>query len=127
MDYIARDASERNQRIGKMTILPSTFSGGRRYYQQNFQDSMTIVRKFGKPDLFVTFTCNPTWEEIIENIEPYHKKEHRADIVDRVFKMKLKALMDDLTEHHIFGVTIAHLHVIEFQKRGEFLPCLLFI
>ena len=25
---------------------------------------MSIVRKFGKPDLFITFTCHPKREEI---------------------------------------------------------------
>ncbi|GFT23434.1 hypothetical protein TNCV_2016911 [Trichonephila clavipes] len=27
---------------------------------------MTYVRAYGRPDLFVTFTCNPTWNEIKE-------------------------------------------------------------
>ena len=26
---------------------------------QQYQDAMALVRKYGKPDLFVTFTCNP--------------------------------------------------------------------
>jgi Helitron helicase-like domain at N-terminus len=25
---------------------------------------MTLVGKFGKPDLFITFTANPKWPEI---------------------------------------------------------------
>jgi ATP-dependent DNA helicase PIF1 len=25
---------------------------------------MALVRKFGKPDLFITMTSNPNWEEI---------------------------------------------------------------
>lgn len=29
-----------------------------------FQDAMGLVRKFGKPDLFITMTCNPKWTEI---------------------------------------------------------------
>ena len=28
------------------------------------QDAMTYVRKYGRPDLFITFTCNPSWPEI---------------------------------------------------------------
>lgn len=27
--------------------------------QQQYQDAMVVVRKFDKPGLFVTFTCNP--------------------------------------------------------------------
>ena len=118
MDFISKDATERQVRIGRVVILPSNFPGGRRYYQQNYQDSMTIVRKFGRPDLFVTFTCNPGWDEVLHSIERYHLKEHRPDIIDRVFNIKLHALMEDLTKNHVFGVTVANLHVIEFQKRG---------
>jgi len=25
------------------------------------QDAMTYVRAYGRPDLFITFTCNLTW------------------------------------------------------------------
>lgn len=45
--------------VGHHVILPSIFSGGPRYMQQNYQDAMATVRKYGKPDLFITFTCNP--------------------------------------------------------------------
>ena len=32
--------------------------------------------------------------------------------------MKLDALLDDLNKNNCFGKVIAHLHVVEFQKRG---------
>ena len=38
--------------------------------QQLFQDSMAIVRYFGKPSFFITFTANPRWPEIVENLMP---------------------------------------------------------
>ena len=50
--------------IGKQIILPSSFIGGPRHMHQLYQDSMSIIREFGKPDLFITFTCNPKWQEI---------------------------------------------------------------
>ena len=31
-------------------------------------DVMAYVSEFGKPDLFITLTCNPYWEEITENL-----------------------------------------------------------
>ncbi|CAN0516246.1 unnamed protein product, partial [Scytosiphon promiscuus] len=37
--------------------------------QQQYQDAMVVVRKFGKPGLFVTFTCNPGWPEITEALK----------------------------------------------------------
>lgn len=44
---------------GKKIILPSSFIGSPRHMHQMYQDAMAIVRRFGKPDLFITFTCNP--------------------------------------------------------------------
>lgn len=45
--------------VGRRVVLASSFVGGPRYMVQQYQDAMAIVRKYGKPDLFVTFTCNP--------------------------------------------------------------------
>jgi hypothetical protein len=54
-------------KIGKRMILSSSFTGSIRYMQQLYQDSMAIVREFGKPDLFITVTCNPKWPELPMN------------------------------------------------------------
>ncbi|CAN0446585.1 unnamed protein product, partial [Scytosiphon promiscuus] len=35
------------------------FLGRPRYMVQQYQDVIAIVREYGKPDMFVTFTCNP--------------------------------------------------------------------
>ena len=84
----------------------------------NFQDAMAIVRKHKKPDLFITFTCNPNWKEIKDELRPGESPWMRKDLTVRVFQMKLKQLLNSLLEKHVLGVPIAHLHVIEFQKRG---------
>lgn len=55
-------------RIGKRIILPSSHIGSPRNMQGNYLDAMAIVRAFGKPDLFVTMTCNPKWEDITGNL-----------------------------------------------------------
>lgn len=49
---------------GRRIVLPSSFTGGPRFMHQLYHDSMAIVRKKGKPDLFITFTCNPNWDDI---------------------------------------------------------------
>lgn len=79
---------------------------------------MAIVCKYEKPDLFVTFTCNPSWSEIIENLKGNQKKEHRPDLIARIFKLKLDELLDDITKKHVFGIPCAWFYTIEFQKRG---------
>uniref|UniRef100_UPI00358E4945 uncharacterized protein n=1 Tax=Myxine glutinosa TaxID=7769 RepID=UPI00358E4945 len=53
------------QDMGQLVILPTTFTGGPRYMHEWTQDAMAYVRNYGRPDLFLTFTCNPKWEEII--------------------------------------------------------------
>ena len=41
-----------------MVLLPSSFSGSPQALKQNFIDSMTIVKKKGNLDLFITLSCN---------------------------------------------------------------------
>ena len=53
------------------------------------QDAMTYVRTYGRPDLFFTFTCNPKWTEIQQELKPKQMTHHRHDIVARVFRQKL--------------------------------------
>ncbi|CAL4067133.1 unnamed protein product, partial [Meganyctiphanes norvegica] len=60
MDAINNDTI---QDAGQLVILPSSFTGGPRYMHQRVQDAMTYVRHYGRPDLFITFTCNPKWQE----------------------------------------------------------------
>ena len=86
--------------------------------QQLYQDSMAIVRKFGKPDLFITMTCNPKWLEIRRELLPGQQACDRPDLTSRIFRAKLNSLMKDIMEKHIFGIVVAKIHVIEFQKRG---------
>lgn len=86
--------------------------------QQLYRDSMAIVLKYGKPDLFITFTCNPEWREIKERLFNCQKPWMRPDIIVDVFRLKLKRLIDDIRKKHVFGRSVARIHVIEFQKRG---------
>ncbi|XP_024319294.1 uncharacterized protein LOC100839430 [Brachypodium distachyon] len=105
---------------GQWVILPSSFTGGPRYLYQNYQDCIAICRKYGCPDLFITFTSNPAWPEIAEALAsfPGQQPSDRPDIVDRVFKMKLNHLMDDIKKKKFFGPINAVVYTIEFQKRG---------
>lgn len=104
--------------LGKRIILASSFIGGPRHMRQLYMDAMNIVRRFGKPDLFITFTCNAKWVEIQRELKDGQDARDRPDLVARVFNLKVKALMKDLTVNGVFGKVIGHIHVIEFQKRG---------
>ncbi len=84
---------------------------------QLYQDAMAKVRKFGKPDFFVTFTCNPKWKEIIDTLLPWQSAKDHPELVTRVFNLKLDALLKDIKDS-VLGNVIAKIWVIEFQKRG---------
>ena len=85
---------------------------------QLYQDAMTIVRIYGKPDLFITLICNPFWDDITSNLLPNQKVTDRPDLVVRVFKLKLRELLNDILKRHVLGRLLAHVYTIEFQKRS---------
>ena len=58
-DFVASEAHDPNVTPGRVFVLPSTFIGGPRHMDELYMDAMAICRRFGSPDLFVTFTCNP--------------------------------------------------------------------
>ncbi|AQK90645.1 putative replication protein [Zea mays] len=91
--------------VGARVIVPASFTGGRRYHVMNYQDAMAICRVYGPPDLFVTFTCNPKWKEIVDALrfEPGQQPCDRSDIVVRVFHMKVDEFIADIRENKIFG------------------------
>jgi hypothetical protein len=78
---------------------------------------MVRVCKFGKPDLFVTFTCNPKWKEITNAFLSRQTAKDRPKLVTCVFNLKLNALLKDIKDG-VLGDVIAKIWVIEFQKRG---------
>eukprot|EP00116_Pleurobrachia_bachei_P000295 sb/3460557/ len=123
---------------GVPTVLPSSFTGGKRWMQQQYQDSMAMTAKFSKPDLFITFTCNPKHPDITKNLgnegiqvqnddgttSTVHRvssktpltASDRPDIVAATFNLHLKEFHEDLKV--AFGEQQAASGVIEFQKRG---------
>jgi hypothetical protein len=79
---------------------------------------MVIYKWAGCPDAFVTFTYNPQWLEIKRALPVRQQPQDRPDLVTRVFKIKLKELINDIHKNHIQGRTIAGIYVVEFQKHG---------
>ena len=105
-------------RIGKRVVLPSSYVGGDRFMQQLYQDSIAIVRHFGKPSLFITFTANPKWVEIANELLPSQSASDRPDLVARVFNLKVRDLLHQIRHKEIFGSWLGWVWTIEYQKRG---------
>lgn len=117
-DAVINDGNVNPSELGKLIILPATFTGSPRHMHEYAQDALTYVRAYGRPDLFITFTCNPMWDEITELLLNGQSSSDRHDLSARVFKQKLKSLMDLITKHHVFGETRCWMYSVEWQKRG---------
>nr|GEW41475.1 hypothetical protein [Tanacetum cinerariifolium] len=81
--------------LGKRIILPRTFTGSQRYMMHTIR-----IRVYDNPDLFITFTSNPKWLEILEMLAyfPGQKPHDRPEIGTTIFKIKLTELLNDLTK-----------------------------
>ena len=116
-DAIEKGLTESNQ-VGKKTLLPSSHTGCKRYAIQNYHDGIAICRVYGPPDLFITFTCNPKWQKIVNTLRNGEQPSDRPDIIVRIFHMKLQEMIQDIWSGQLFGPTLAILYSIEFQKGG---------
>ena len=99
-------------------ILPSSFVGSSKWYHMLYLDALTLPSRFHAPDLFITFTCNRKWPEIVNALPSKSQWVNHPDIIARVFWLKLKALMADIVEHQVFGRVEAYVWRIEWQARG---------
>ena len=115
-DALSVDGNTSN--VGKMVILPSSHTGSPRYLHEYVQDAMCYVRNYGKPDLFITYTCNPQWSEIAAELMPGQVPHDRHDLLARVFNQKVKKLMNLIKKGKVFGSLRCYMYSVEWQKRG---------
>ncbi|RCV11597.1 hypothetical protein SETIT_2G199000v2 [Setaria italica] len=90
-------------KAGKWIVLSKNVLGSDRDVHARFMDATALVARYGRPDYFVTMTCNPYWPEIMEQL---------------VYHAKLLDLHDFLINKGHFGKVAAWAHVAEFQKWG---------
>ncbi|CAG8726587.1 25174_t:CDS:10, partial [Cetraspora pellucida] len=93
----ARDSITTMSNVGQHVILPSIL---------------------GKPNLFITITCNPQWPEITNALLLGQTSQDRPDLIACVFNLKLKTLFKVILKEEILGKIITYIYTIEFQKRG---------
>ncbi|VDP21599.1 unnamed protein product [Heligmosomoides polygyrus] len=103
---------------GRRIIPAAIFTGGPRHMIAQYQDAMSNVSNYGKPDIFLTFTCSSNWREIQNNLAGGQSASNRPDLVTLVFNLKLKALCHELLPKNVLGEVVAYIYVAEFQKRG---------
>ncbi|XP_057718201.1 uncharacterized protein LOC130932800 [Arachis stenosperma] len=105
------------ENVGRRTILPSSFVGSRRDMTQRYEDGMAIVLKEGKPDIFLTMTCNPSWSEIASELSPTQTPQDCPDLTTRIFRAKFEQLKQDVITKGVLGKVKSYIYVTEFQKR----------
>ncbi|GJW41681.1 DNA helicase, partial [Tanacetum coccineum] len=98
-----------NDGFGCGLKLPQSFTGGPRYMYSHYLDALAICRVHENPLYFITFTCNVKWPEITNYMVqfPFLTTTDRADIVDRVFEMKIHQFVNYLRDAQPFGKVMA--------------------
>lgn len=131
-EYFEKIADEKlKMSLGMIVTIPSTMPGSSKYQRELM---ITVSNKLGHPDLFITFTGNPKWPEIVRACEKLHC--NWADIpeyVNEVFYKKSKMFLEDVcgkkvksSEHHaryirqpgMFGQLRWYNYSVEFQQKG---------
>lgn len=79
---------------------------------------MRTSTELGIPDIFVAITRNPNWLYIQRELSESQTANSSPYIVSRVFRMNMKQMMTEVIANAIFGTGVAHVRVVEFQKRG---------
>ncbi|XP_071933712.1 uncharacterized protein [Coffea arabica] len=98
------EASSSN--VGKRILLPQSFIGGPRDMKRRYMDSMDLVQRHGKPDIFLTMTCNQNWPEIKNELLKTDQVENRPDLISQDDHAKsLNCLYVEFPEHFIWNRT----------------------
>ncbi|XP_021721878.1 uncharacterized protein LOC110689399 [Chenopodium quinoa] len=79
---------------------------------------MALVQRYGKPDLFITITCNTNWPEIKSELAPGEVAQDRPDLVARIFHAKLLALKKETMDNMIFGEVAALIYETTTNDEG---------
>jgi hypothetical protein len=82
----------------------------------NISDCLGLRKALGPVTVFITFTTNPRWPEIISELKPGQSANDPPDLIVRVFQQYLSALMKDIRT--VLGPILYYIRVTEFQKRG---------
>lgn len=101
--------------LGRRVVLPASYTGGDRFMSTLYQNSMAIMRHFGKPTLFVTMTANPKWVDLTRTIPQGADAMDDPMLAATIFNLKRKALIEDLKKH--FGNYLGISWTVEYQKR----------
>jgi len=104
-------------------FLPSSEPGSYAYQRRFFHDVMHISKVRGASHLFITFTCNPNWPEVVALLgghKPDFSSESHQALLARVFVFKRKQFIQRLmSDDYLFRGhrgTVWIVYSTEWQK-----------
>ena len=140
-----------NEAVGKRIVLSPSFEGGKRKWNVRYHNGMAIVRRFKKPDIFLTYTFPPDTPELVAELRQgqsaqvlhcialliLHKCttqkitkvtlhcQDRPDLVARLFEIKKNLLLNEIIQGGIFGKIVGYICVVEYQEwiRNHSIDC----
>ena len=106
--------------LGKLMKIPASIRGSPRYRSEHVAKGMALVYTMGAPTVFLTMTANPEWADVRRALRNGCKWYQDPHTVNRIFKQKLEAFLDNLRAGKYFGGRTPDYiqYCIEFQKRG---------
>lgn len=107
-----------NEVLDNKIYLPASVKGSYRYLCALFDDTCAIMNKFGPPDVFCTFTLNPSWDAIKSNLLPGETYQDRPDLCVKTFHGFFDEFMKDVLTKNILGVNEAYAYNTKYQMRG---------
>ena len=106
--------------IGTRVVLPSTHIGSPRDMQQRYLDAMALVRVIGRPHLFITMTCNPSWPELQIHVKSLNTVVADSPVaVARIFALKWQCFKNDIIEKQVLGRAEYSIDSKEDQTKGH--------
>ena len=88
-------AANEHQEAGRFVVLFSSVTGLPHHNHQLYHDSMAADGKARSFYYLYLCMCNPIWREIVEELRFNERPHDSSDLIARVFKLKLNALLHD--------------------------------
>ncbi|KAL6547449.1 hypothetical protein OROMI_023170 [Orobanche minor] len=100
---MACDGNLSGEKIGQKFVLPSSYIGSPRDMQRRYLNALALVSEYGKPDFFITVTCNPNWPEIREGLLPGEEAQNRSDLVARIFRARNEEFKNEIVTRKLLA------------------------
>lgn len=118
--YTESVAEKHNKQPGRTVLIPKAEQKSERSMYNYYMDSVRIAMEYDPPTLFITYTVNPRWPEIVQGLSERNLKPDEymdaPDIVVRVFLARLNVFLSDIIHKSVFGRVKAYIGVTEFTS-----------